>query len=448
MPSKSQALAEFGTSLAYNDIPETVRGQAVGAILDTVGVSIFGSTLPWSRIVIDYAVAYGAGGTSTILGTSHRVVAPFAALANGALGHAFEMDNLRQPSAGVHSGSTLGPALFAVGEEVEANGKDLITAFVAGCEIMSRIGDAAGNTAEKLGFHSPGLTGVFGSTVVAGRLLGLDAGQMAQAFGIAGSLCSGLLAFSKAGNGGTVKRLHTGRASEGGVLAARLAKGGFEGPDVILEGKFGFFDAFTREPRMEKLLAGLGSQWETLRICVKCYSCHVTAHTPVQALENLRAEHGFAAEDVAEIHIATSEKVLSHHNITRPTDIGTAQYSLPFCIATALYRDPKEPASFLDNPHEDPAIIDMAQRVHLTLNPASEPPGPAWATVLTVVLKDGRRLTIERSDFRGAPSNPMSAEELDAKFLTLSSDVVPDAPGLLRRLRGLEDIGNVRGLFG
>ncbi len=193
MPSKSQALAEFGTSLTYNDIPETVRGQAVGAILDTVGVSIFGSTLPWSRIVIDYALAYGAGGTSTILGTSHRVVAPFAALANGALGHAFEMDNLRQPSAGVHSGSTLGPALFAVGEEVEASGKDLITAFVAGCEIMSCIGDAAGNTAEKLGFHSPGLTGVFGSTVVAGRLLGLDAGQMAQAFGIAGSLCSGLL---------------------------------------------------------------------------------------------------------------------------------------------------------------------------------------------------------------------------------------------------------------
>src|SRR5262249_31537290 len=149
----------------------------------------------------------------------------------------------------------------------------------------------------------------------------------------------------------------------------------------------GFYDAFTREPRMEKLLAGLGSQWETSKICIKCYSCHVTAHTPVQALEVLRAEHKFAPDDVAEIHIATSEKVLSHHNITRPSDIGTAQYSLPFCIATALYRDPKEPASFLHDPHLDPAIIDMAQRVHLTLNPASEPPGPAWATVLTVVLK-------------------------------------------------------------
>lgn len=449
MPSRSRALAEFGTSLAFDDIPEAVRTQAVGAILDTVGVTIFGSTLPWSRIVIDYALLYGqGGGASTILGTTHRVAAPFAALANGALAHAFEMDNLRQPSAGVHSGSTLGPALFAIGEEVGASGRDLVAAFVAGCEIMSRIGDAAGNTAEKLGFHSPGLTGVFGSTVVAGRLLGLDAGQMTQALGIAGSLCSGLLAFSKAGNGGTVKRLHTGRASEGGVLAARLAKAGFEGPDVILEGKFGFFDAFTREPRMEKLLAGLGSQWETSKICVKCYPCHVTAHTPVQALEDLRAGHPFAAADVAEIRIATSEKVLSHHNITRPGDIGTAQYSLPFCIATALYRDPSAPASFLDNPHQDPDIVDMAQRVRLRLNPASEPPGPAWATILTVVLRDGRELTTERSDFRGAPSNPMSAAELDAKFLSLADGVVPDAPGLLRRLRGLEGMGNVAGLFG
>jgi len=448
MPSLSQKLAEFGTNLTSNDIPETVRAQAVSAIVDTVGVSIFGSTLPWSRIVIDYAVLYGRNGTSTILGTSHRVTAPMAALANGALAHAFEMDNLRQPSAGVHSGSTLTPALFAIGEEVNASGSDLVTAFVAGCEIMSRIGDTAANTAEKLGFHSPGLTGVFGSTVVAGRLLGLDAGQMTQALGIAGSLCSGLLAFSKAGNGGAVKRLHTGRASEGGVLAARLAKGGFEGPDVILEGKFGFFEVFSREPRMDRLLAGLGSQWETSKICVKRYSCHVTAHTPVAALQDLRTAHAFSPEDIAEIRVATSEKVLSHHNITHPNDIATAQYSLPFCIATALYRDPEEPASFLDNPHEDAAIIAMAQRVRLTLNPGSEPPGPAWATILTVVLKDGRELTTERHDFRGAPSNPMSEEELDAKFLLLTSNVVPDAAGLLKRLRGLEGLGKVDHLFG
>ena len=170
-----------------------------------------------------------------------------------------------------------------------ASGRDVLAAFVAASEVMSRIGVAADNTAEKLGHHSPGLTGVFGSAIAAGRLLGFDADQMNAAFGISGSLGSGVLAFSKAGNGGMVKRLHTGRASEGGVLAARLASAGFSGPDVVLEGKFGFFDTFTREPKMDKLLAGLGEVWETSRICTKCYPCHVTAHTPVRTLEDLMA---------------------------------------------------------------------------------------------------------------------------------------------------------------
>ena len=447
MSSPTQGLAEFGTKLTFKDIPGAVVEKATDAILDTVGVCIFGSTLPWSRIVIDYANLYGGGGVSTIIGTGHRVSAPLAALANGALAHGFEMDNLRQPSAGVHAGSTIVPGLLAIGEEIGASGRDVVSAFVAASEVMSRIGDAANNTAEKLGFHSPGLTGTFGSAVAAGRLLGLTPQQMTNAFGIAASLCSGLLAFSKAGNGGMVKRLHTGRASEGGVLAARLAAGGFTGPDVVLEGKFGFFEAFSREPRFEKLMAGLGTDWETSKIAVKCYPIHVTAHTPVQALEDLRGEHGFLADDVAEIHIATSEKVLSHHNITDPADIATAQYSLPFCIATSVYRDPKNPASFLDNPHEDPKIKALAQRVHLTLNPGSLPPGPAWATRLKIVLANGTELTTERNDFRGAPSNPMSPAELDQKFLSLSTGVIPDAPQLLKRLRNLTGMDNVATLL-
>jgi len=447
MSSISQGLAEFSTKLAFEDIPEAIVQKATDALLDTVGVCIFGSTLPWSKIVIDYANLYGSGGTSTIIGTNYRVAAPLAALANGALAHGFEMDNLRQPSAGVHAGSTIVPGLLAVGEELGASGRDVLAAFVAAIEVMSRIGDAAGNTAEKLGFHSPGLTGTFGSAIAVGRLLKLTPEQMTNAFGIAASLASGLLAFSKAGNGGMVKRLHTGRASEGGVLAARLAAGGFTGPDVILEGKFGFFEAFTREPKMEKLLKGLGTEWETTKIAVKCYPFHVTAHTPVQALEDLRNQHGFQADEVAEIHVATSEKVLSHHNITSASDIATAQYSLPFCIATSVYRNPKDPASFLADPHRDPEIVALAQNIHLTLNEGSLPPGPAWATKMRIVLKDGRELTTERSDFRGAPSNPMSDDELDGKFLSLSEGVIPDAPALLARLRKFSELENTKSLF-
>jgi 2-methylcitrate dehydratase PrpD len=312
---------------------------------------------------------------------------------------------------------------------------------------MCRIGLAAENSAEKVGFHSPGVTGTYASTVAAGRLLGLTKEQMVQAFGIAGSLCSGLLAFSKAGNGGMVKRLHIGRASESGVLAARLAKNGFTGPDTILEGKFGVFAAFTRDPKMERLLDGLGTRWETLRVCVKCYAAHITAHTPMRLLEDLKREHGFAGGDIAEIRAATSEKVLSHHNIKVARDVATAQYSLPFCLAITAYRDPRQANSFLDAPHEDKAIKDLATRVQLRLNPESERPGRAWATELDVVLRDGRTVSASGDGFRGAPDTPMSDAELHAKFLALSAGMGQDrSRRLLEGLQRLEDYNDIAAL--
>lgn len=446
MSSISRNLAQFACDLRFEDIPEEIIASARNAILDTVGVMAFGSTLPWSRIVIDYAKSYGAGGASSIVGTDIRVSAPMAALANGTLAHAFEMDNLRQPSAGVHHGSTIVPALLAIGEERGSSGKDLLVAFVAASEVMSRIGLAADNTAEKLGFHSPGITGTFGSAIAAGRLTGLSVDQLTHAFGITGSLCSGLLAFSKAGNGGMIKRLHTGRASEGGVLASRLAAGGFEGPDVILEGKFGVFDAFTRGPKMDALLADLGSVWETARICTKRYPCHITAQTPIRALDELKKAHGFQGGDIAEIDVASSEKVLSHHNLTKADDITTVQYSLPFCLATAAYREPTDPQSFLDDPHKDAAIVQLAQRVKASLNEESLKPGSAWATRLVVRLKDGRQFENERRDFRGAPSDPMSDDEFDQKFDAMATVFGDRSTTIRSALRAIEELADAREL--
>jgi 2-methylcitrate dehydratase PrpD len=234
-----------------------------------------------------------------------------------------------------------------------------------------------------------------------------------------------------------VKRLHTGRASESG----------FTGPDTILEGKFGVFEAFTRGAKMERLLDRLGTHWETLRICVKCYAAHITAHTPVRLLEDLKREHGFTGGDIAEIRAATSEKVLSHHNITAAQDVATAQYSLPFCLAIAAYRDPRQPNSFLDAPHEDKAIRDLTARVKLRLNPESERPGKAWATELDVVLRDGRTLSASGDGFRGAPDTPMSQAELQAKFLTLSAAIGEDrSRRLLDGLQRLEHCKDITAL--
>jgi 2-methylcitrate dehydratase PrpD len=439
----TEALAAFGAQLTSDAIPDRVRQKAVDGVVDTIGACLFGATLPWSGIAIAYAASSGAGA-STILGTTQCVPAAFAALANGTSAHACEIDNLRQPSVGVHPGAVLVPAALAIAEEIGASGRDLLTAYIAGFEVMARIGIAAHNTAEKIGFHSPALTGTFGAAIAAGRVLRLDVRQMTNALGIAGSLCSGILAFAKAGNGGMVKRLHMGRAAEGGVLAARLAQGGFDGPDGVIEGPFGFLDCFAREPDLGALTRDLGRSWETDRTCFKRYAAHVTAHTPLQAFEELRAEHPFAGIDIEQIDLATSEKVLSHHAGTAPHDVASAQYSVPICLAVAAFRDPNHPASFLGNPQDDAEILDLARRVKLTHNPETATLGD-WATRLTVVLRNGRRLQRDRKDFSGAPSNPMSAADIDRKFLSLAGEHRRD---LMSKLRAIAEMDDIRHLLG
>ena len=169
----------------------------------------------------------------------------------------------------------------------------LLTALVAGCETMFRVGKATRHSTESRGFHAPGLTGPFGSAAATGHLFGLSAEQMARAFGVAGSLCGGLMQFAAGSDGGMVKKLHLGRAAENGIVAARLAQAGFDGPTTVLEGRLGFLKAYCEQSDVAALTGGLGSDFETLRICFKRYPSHITAHTVVYAIERLRAEHRF-----------------------------------------------------------------------------------------------------------------------------------------------------------
>jgi len=234
MKTASQSLAEFVTSLDYDDIPADVVEKAKACVIDTLAATIYGAQLPWSKIIIEYVRRTSAPGHSAILGTDVLVRAPLAALANGALAHSFELDTPVHPSVGVHPGPGCVLPGIAVAQGLQKSGKELITAFVAGFEAMHRMADTSPQSSEKKGFHAPGLFGTFGGAMTAGRLMGLDAERMTNALGIAGSLCSGLLEFSKSGTGGMVKRLHPGRAAEGGVMAAALARDGFTGPPTIM----------------------------------------------------------------------------------------------------------------------------------------------------------------------------------------------------------------------
>lgn len=432
-------LAEYAAALRYEDLPPEVVQRAKDFIADAVAAITYGAGLPWSRIIIGYATRTGAGGKSRILGVPDVMVqAPAAALANGALAHAFELDSLTEPNAGVHPGATLLSSALAVAQERGIGGRELIAAVVAGAEVMIRIGRATRHSNEAHGFHAPGTTGPFGAAVAVGRLKRLDAAAMTNALGIAGSLAGGLLEFARSGTGAMVKRLHLGRAAESGVLAASLASEGFTGPTTVLEGEFGFLKVFCREWDMAELTSGLGERYATLTVMMKRFACHITAHTPVEAILDLQAGEKFSPADVAAIAIAGSERMALINNIPAPKDLMMAQYSIPFCVALAVYRDPRDPRSFDETALHDPDIRGLAARVAITL--ADPPPERgSIASTVTVTLRDGRVLTRRATEFKGMPKRPLDQAELQDKFLMLTHHLGRDRmSGIFARLQRLE----------
>lgn len=419
MSNETVTLANFAAGLRYDDIPEAVKRRARDYIADTIAVMVFGRDLPWSRIIIDYARAMGSGGKSRILGDGAAPVqAPFAALANGSLAHAFEQDGPTWPSTGVHPGATMVSAGLAVAQERGYSGRDFLTAFIAGAEVMIRIARATKHSNEARGFHAPGTTGPFGAAVACGKMMGFDAERMTNALGIAGSLSSGLVEFSRSGTGAMVKRLHFGRAAEGGVLAANLAARGFTGPHTVIEGDCGFLRAYCDESDVSQLTRGLGTDWLTACVSMKRYACHSTGHTPVQAIIDLKKNDGLTAADVDTVTVEVGKKELSRHNIRDPKDIMIGQYSVPFCVALALVGDANDPRTFRDADVADPAIKAMMARIDLVPF-AGERPTPT-ATITTVTTKSGRTLKASVMGCKGTPHDPFSPDELREKFLTLT----------------------------
>jgi 2-methylcitrate dehydratase PrpD len=428
MAQETVRLAEYAASLCYEDLPAEIVRRAKECIIDTVAAIVCGAALPWSRIVVDYARRSGPGGASHILGTGGAPVqAPAAAFANGALAHAFELDSLTRPGAGVHPGATGLPAALAVAQQEGSGGKALIAAFVAGNEVMIRIGRATGHTNEARGFHAPGTTGPFGAAVAAGHLLHLDAAAMTNALGIAGSLAGGLLEFAR-GSGGMVKRLHLGRASEAGVLAAGLAAAGFEGPRTVIEGEFGFLRVFCTEWAEAELTRGLGRDFALATAVLKRYPCHATAHAPVRAARDLQAAHGFGAGDIDAVTVTATRRMIERHNIVEPADFMLAQYSIPFCVALSLCREARNPESYDASALADPQIRALTRKVRLVADDAA-------GSTVTITLVDGRRLEGR------AASGLLEAGELPDKFLRLTRAALGEtgAAALYQRLDRLED---------
>ena len=363
-----------------------------------------------------------------------------AALANGALAHAFEMDNLTWPNTGVHPGATMAMPALAVAQE-----RGIERARADRGRGRGQRGDDPGRPGDQAQQRGPRLSraGHHRAVRLGGR--GRAAAEVRRARRCRTRSASparprrGCWSSRKSGTGAMVKRLHLGRAAESGILAAQLAEQGFTGPGSVLEGPFGFLNVYCGEHDAAALTRGLGSEWATLRIMLKRFPVHITSHTSVQAIEDLKREHGYAGATWRPIHIAGNQKMATVNNIPSPADLMMAQYSLPFCVALAHHHDARDPASFNLRTFNDPAIRALASRVTITVAEEAKH-GHTIASTVSVTLKDGRVLTRRVDSFKGTPEQPLDRDEMREKFLLLTRHCDGKAMArLFERLQNIED---------
>ncbi|MBO0848080.1 MAG: MmgE/PrpD family protein [Pseudonocardia sp.] len=421
--TSTQHLAEFVATARHTDLPPDVIEHATLCVLDTLGCGLYGSTLPQASIVREMLAA-GGRGPAVVLGSAARLSAPDAALANGTAVHAFELDDLH-PRSIVHPGSVvITAALASAALRPATTGADLLTAIVLGYEVAARVGSAVGAAHMLAGWHPTGTHGTLGASAAAGKILGLDVGELADALGIAGTQAGGLMA---AQYESMVKRFHAGRAAQSGVYAALLGERGYTGIRDVFQAEYGGYLA-TFSPRSDpaRLTAGLGSTWETLAAGFKPYSTNGSCHPTIDCLREMRARHGVRAGDVESVEVRVSTATVKHVGWPyRPDTVTTAQMNLPYIAAVVLTDGEAFVDQFTDARIRDPQLVELAGRVRVLADPEVDARGDAarHATRLAVTLRDGTVLTATRDHAHGSAKDPMTEAEVRQKYRRLAGDV-------------------------
>lgn len=442
MGSTTRKLAEFVVQNTYDDLPEAVVSQAKRCLIDWMGVALAATKTQTVKILSALVRDLGGRKQATVIGSVYKTTVLNASLVNGAMGHVLDFDDTHTDAI-IHTSAVLVPAALSGGEWKRRNGKELIAAFVMGFETATRVSFGAGRGVHQLelGWHPTSTIGRIGAAVCFGKLLGIDPQQMATAIGIAGTQAAGL----KRVFGTMTKHFHPGKASHDGVLAALLASRGFSAPLDILEGEDGFCQVFSGRFDEREILDGLGERFEILNNSFKPYpSCHQT-HAVISACLDISHKLSIHSYNIKEIICEVNPLAPETAGIRNPRDGSEAKFSLHYCAARALMGD-ISPSTFVPKEIAKEEVQQLMKCVEIRTNPSFSIAN-ARVEVKTV---DGKSVTAKIDGLKGGPSNPMTDDELDAKFVGLAFPVLKDnerTKKILHALHRLETLDDVSSLL-
>ncbi len=450
----TQRLAEFAAALRYPDLPATVRNQLGVLLVDFFRVAAVGAGAPWVARLRRALAPLGGEPLAAVLYSDERSDPVRAAYLNGVIAGSLDWDDTHV-GAMLHPGVVVWPAVLAVGEMTQADGRSLAAAAVAGYETMIRVGLSVQPSHFRRGFQSTPTCGVFGAAAAAAKLLGLGVDSTRDALGIAASYAGGITQFFMSGS--EVKRLHAGKAAAGGVEAALLAHAGLTGPRDAIEGEQGFARAFADGLDSRVIEEGLGAEFRIADLTLKPHAGSARLQAAVEAACEL-SRQGVAPTEIEAVEVGIPAVIQGRLTNNDPVELQQAQMSVPFAVAMALTLTPGRewpPVLTLDDFEQslgDPRVRDLSRRTVCTRDAEIE---RATTTEyvparVTVRLASGERH--ERAVWLppGSPKRPMTADEIGARFRAVVSPLV--APGTdletwLARARTPEALAGVQDLM-
>ena len=450
----AQQLGTYAAGLTLENIPQATRTRAKFLLLDAIGVALAAASFEFGRRAVRGLTVLDTGDAQ-VIGLPQRLAVRDAVLVNGILAHGLDFDDT-SISARVHAGAACMPAALTLAAALGKSGSQMLLAYIAGMECTMRIGAVAKGVFKEQGFYPVGVAGAFGTAIIAGLLMELDANQLAMAQGIAYSTASGNQEFVE--EMAWTKRMHPGWAGVGGITAALLAKGGYIGPTLPYEGRNGLYHVYlgVHEPRSDIALAtqGFNEIWEIDKVAIKPLPACYFSIASIDAACMLYHEHGLRAADIEKVRVllpqAAVETVCIPAAIRRqPTDTYAAVFSVYYGVAVALARGCYGLSDLEPTALADPEVLALIERTEYEIDPHSTFPR-YYSGAVRVTTRDGRSFEQREDVHRGAPERPLGESAIIAKFMANATrSLSGDKPARIRdAVLGLETVTNVNTITG
>ncbi|KAI1852223.1 hypothetical protein JX265_013076 [Neoarthrinium moseri] len=448
------ALASWATNLTYTDLSPSVVDAAVKSVYNWAGCAIGGYDQDAPRIAQASTQAFfGGPPTSSILGANGSISdayadAQLAALINGIASHVDDYDDTHLETI-IHPAGPVASALLAVAEwQQPVTGQDFLTAFVAGVEAECKLGLSVSPEHYDVGWHITSTTGSVGAAVAVGKLLGLNTTQMQHAIGVAATQVVGMQEFF----GSMTKSFHVGRAAQGGMLAALLARNGYTSSLQALEAKYGWLHVVSTRENATAYFDQLGQAWEIEKNTFKPFPCGIVMHPTIDAatqLHNASIEQGKKMSDVKNINLQVNSEVLVLTGKTAPTTGLEGKFSIYHAAAVGFLYGEATPSQFTDDVVNNATVVSLRKKVNVTTD--DEKFRTDQATV-TVEFEDGSTIENHIEHAIGSLENPLTEADLKKKFVDQVSKQIGEvraekAYAAFTGIGNLTNVGALRMLY-